>query len=93
MLNAGYRSLGYQRITGLAAAQALNIPAGCCLILVTPDTQAVRWRDDGTDPTAAVGYPLAAGVELQYGAGQMAALRFIEQAASAVLNVQYYGAV
>lgn len=85
-------ALGYQQITSLSASTALDIPAGTALILVTPQTQAVRWRDDGTAPTATVGYPLAAGSELRYDARSMAALRFIEQTASAAINVVYYGA-
>lgn len=86
-----YRALGYQQITSLAAATALTIPAGTALAIVTPEVQAVRWRDDGTDPTAAVGYPLAVGVELQYVAAQLPRLKFIEQAASAKINICYYG--
>ena len=87
------RPLGYQQITSLSTAQALTVPAGTILILVTCETQAVRWRDDGTNPTATVGYPLATNAELQYTGtpAALAALRFIEQAASAKLNVCYYG--
>jgi hypothetical protein len=91
MLNQAYRALGYQQITNLAAAVGLTVPAGTTLALITCETQDVRWRDDSTDPTATVGYPLAAGVELQYAAGQIGQLKFIEQAASAKLNITYYG--
>lgn len=86
-----YRALGYQQITNLAAATALTVPAGTSLAKIIPETQAVRWRDDGTDPTTTVGNPLAVGVELQYTAGQLTVLRFIEQAASAKLNIEYWG--
>jgi hypothetical protein len=53
------------------------------------ETQAVRWRDDGTDPTASVGMPLATGVSLSYD-GDLKAVRFIQQSASAIINVSYY---
>lgn len=86
------KALGYQQITSLSAATALTVPAGTILAIITPETQAVRWRDDGTNPTATVGYPLAVGSELRYTAGQLAALKFIEQTASAKLNITYYGA-
>lgn len=86
------RAIGYQQITDLSGAVGLTIPAGCGFFIATPETQAVRWRDDGTDPTAAIGYPLAVGSELQYGASSMTQIKFIEQTASAVLNVTYYGA-
>lgn len=93
-MNAGFQAdepLGYQQITSLSAATALTIPSGTSFCIVTPETQAVRWRDDGTNPTATVGYPLDAGVELVYTGAQLARLKFIEQAASAKLNICYYG--
>jgi hypothetical protein len=49
----------------------------------------VRWRDDGTAPTASIGMPLAIGVSLSYD-GDLKAIRFIEVLASANLNVSYY---
>ena len=89
----GLRPLGYVQVTVLSASTGLTIPAGCCLIRVIPQTQAVRWRDDGTAPTATVGQPLAVGAELLYDATGMVALRFIEQVASAAINVTFYGSV
>lgn len=85
------RSMGYVQLTSLAAATGLTIPDGTSLIIIQPQTQAVRWRDDGTDPTATVGYPLAVGSELRYTSASFPRLRFIEQAASATLNVVFYG--
>lgn len=87
------KALGYQQITSLSAATALTVPTGTILAIITPEAQAVRWRDDGTNPTATVGYPLAVGAELRYTAAQLAALKFIEQTASAKLNITYYGAL
>lgn len=89
MFGARYAPLGYQQITNLSAASALTVPAGADAAVITAETQDVRYRDDGTAPTAAIGVPLAKGVALEY-AGDLRALRFIEQAASAVLNVAYY---
>lgn len=85
------RALGYQQITSLAAAQALTVPAGTSLALIVPQAQAVRWRDDGTDPTATVGQPLAVGAELRYDSSSISRFKVIEQAASAALNITYYG--
>jgi len=90
-------ALGYQQITSLSAATALTLPqtdknglrATPSVAYITPETQAVRWRDDGTDPTASVGMPLAVGVTLEYD-GDLSKIRFIEQTASAKLNVSYY---
>ena len=83
-------ALGYQQITSLVTATALTIPAGTAFALITPQTQAVRWRDDGTDPTAAIGYPLEVGSELQYAASSLTRLKFIEQVPGAVLNIAYF---
>jgi hypothetical protein len=89
--------LGYQQITSLSASTALTVPIrdvnglSCrpAIAIITPETQAVRWRDDGVAPTASVGMPLAAGVSLQYD-GDITQIRFIEQTASAKLNITYY---
>ena len=59
------------------------------IALITPESQAVRWRDDGIAPTASVGMPLAVGVTLQYD-GDLTQIKFIEQAASAKINITYY---
>ena len=90
--------LGYQQITGLSVAKGLTVPTidpntgltvKANFALITPDTNGVRWRDDGTAPTASIGMPLAAGVTLQYD-GDLSKIKFIESTASAVLNVSYY---
>ena len=81
--------LGYQQITSLSASTALTVPGGATMALIVAETQAVRWRDDGTAPTASIGMPLAVGTSLSYD-GDLKAIRFIQQAASATLNVSYY---
>ena len=85
------QSLGYQQITSLSSAAGLTVQKGAAGALIQCETQNVRWRDDGTDPTTTVGMLLEAGKELVYEAGNLAALKFIEVSASAKLNVTYYG--
>lgn len=86
----------YQQITVDATAGGValtNVPAAAKFALLMVETAAIRWRDDGTGPTAAVGMPIAAGSGLWYDAGQagLVAFRAIRQAGvSAVLNVTYY---
>jgi len=84
------RPLGYQQITSLSAAQTLTVPAGAIYAIVMPEGQDVRWRDDGTAPTATVGYPLAVGNELEL-TSQLAVIQFVQTTASAKLNISYYG--
>ena len=97
-LKAVTSCMGYQQITSLSSAQGLTIPeidptsglkAMPTFAIIVSETQAVRWRDDGTAPTASVGMPLAAGVTLQYD-GDLKKIRFIEQTASAKINISYY---
>ena len=80
---------GYQQLTSLGTAQALTVPAGARAAIIQAETQGVRWRDDGTNPTASVGMVIAAGSDFFY-TGDLAAIRLIEQAASAKVNVSYY---
>lgn len=81
--------LGYQQITSLSSATGLTVPPGANYALIIPETQAVRFRDDGTDPTASVGMPLSTGAAFQYD-GDLNKIKFIEQSASAKLNISYY---
>ncbi len=86
--------LGYQQITNLAASTGLTLPVDPnkgvpTFAIIQAAAQAVRWRDDGVAPTATVGMVLPAGGELRYD-GNLSAIRFIESAASAQLNVAYY---
>lgn len=89
--------MGYQQITSLSSATNLTVPnkdlsglAGTPRIaIITPEGQAVRWRDDSVAPTASVGMPLAVGVTLQYD-GDINQIQFIEQTGGAKLNITYY---
>lgn len=89
--------IGYQQITSLTTAKGLTVPeldkTGLkqmpTFALITPLTGAVRWRDDGVDPTATVGMPLAAGVTLQYD-GNLRGIKFIDNGGTAELNISYY---
>lgn len=80
---------GYQRIADLSAIVGLTVPEGATLALIQVEGAAVRYRDDGTVPTAIAGMPLAAGAALQYN-GSLSDLRFIQQNVGAVLNILYY---
>lgn len=66
-----------------------GIPPGATLAYIVPETQAVRYRDDGGTPTATVGEPIPVAGTFTY-QGTMSALLFIEQTASAKLNISFY---
>lgn len=95
------KPLGYAQLTSIDAstlvstatfgsAGAAGIPAGTQLLVVQPQSQAIRWRDDGTAPSTTVGMPLAVGATLNY-TGNFAALRVISSTAGAGVNLVAYG--
>ena len=89
--------LGYQQITRLSSSTGLTLPTtdtngmSCtpAFALIVAETQGVRWRDDGTDPTSSVGMPIYVGTSLLYD-GNLANLRFINTVAGGKINVSYY---
>jgi len=89
---------GYQQITSLSASTGLTVPVRNELgtigspvqAFIKVSGQAVRFRDDGVAPTASVGFPLAVGETLVYD-GDLNRIKFIESAASASLDIVYYG--
>lgn len=89
MYSQPYVALGYQQLTPLSAATKLTVPATTNLVLLTAETAAVRWRDDGIAPTAMVGMLLAVGDTLSY-SGPAVDLQFIAAAAGAILNAAFY---
>lgn len=80
---------GFQQITTVSAAVGLTVPDGTKLAMIQAESQNVRWRDDGTNPTAAIGMKLVANDILVY-TGVMSAIKFIEETVSAKLNITYY---
>lgn len=81
---------GYVQLTTLSSATGLSsIPNKASLVMIQPEVQNIRWRDDGTNPTASVGNILYVGDTLVYN-GDLNAIKFIEVAASAKLNISYY---
>lgn len=89
--------MGYQQLSPLSSATGLTVPtqtpdglaAKANFAVIVAETQNVRWRDDGTDPTASLGMLLVAGVPFQYD-GDLSRIKFIETTASAKVNVSYY---
>jgi hypothetical protein len=82
---------GIVRLTGLSAVTAFSRPTGSTVCVFTVETQSVRWRDDGVNPSPTIGFPLAAGRSIVVrGISALSQIKFIEQAASAVLYAACY---
>jgi hypothetical protein len=77
---------------GLAVttATSLTVPAGAKYAFVTVEGGSVRYRVDGTAPTATVGTLLTVGQQLQY-AGNLSTIKFIDATGSTgTIDVDYY---
>lgn len=81
---------GFEQITSLSSSTALTVPADSILAIISCEAQIVRWRDDGTAPTAAIGNRLAADSDNFGYNGDLAAIRFIEEVSGGILDVSYY---
>lgn len=84
------KPLGYQQITSLSSATALTVPPGAHIAVIQAEAQSIRWRDHGGDPTPTVGMLRNPGAILEYN-GELSAIRLIETAGGAIVNVSYYG--
>lgn len=80
--------------TQLAIAQNLpSIPAAATVAEICVENAGIRYRDDGTPPTASVGVPVIAAASapvcFQY-AGSLSAIQFIMISGSPSIDVAYY---
>lgn len=80
---------GCAQITNVSASTGISPVDRSVVALIQAESQTVRWRDDGVAPTTTVGNRLFADDTLIY-TGDMNALKFIEEAASAKLNIAFY---
>ncbi len=81
----------YLKLTGLSAAKAISpLPNGATYARIQAVSQTVRYRDDGVDPTAAIGMRLLADAAGEWFTGDISKLRFIEETASAEVNILFY---
>jgi hypothetical protein len=81
--------LGYVQLTAATAVGLGTVPDGTTIAMIQCETQNIRWRDDGTNPTTAVGQLLVANSTIFY-SGTMSAFKMIEVVASTKVNVSFY---
>ena len=81
-------------VTGTASTLStlgVTIPSWAIMAYITPETGAVRYRCDGTNPTAAIGQPIANGQTWPV-VGQLSlqALKLIA-AANTTISIEFRG--
>jgi len=92
--NVNLVPLGYQQITLNASTVVVlsTLMPGAVQTTLKMETAGARYRDDGVDPTAAIGYPLDVGESLTYDVHMTGRdFRIIGQQDGAVLNILFYG--
>lgn len=76
-------------VTVSSTAIGFTPPANSTWCILSIETNSVRWRDDGTNPTASIGVPMVAGEKILYTAS-LSAIKFIRQSADASLQGACY---
>jgi hypothetical protein len=95
-INQSIDALGYGQLTSLGSAVLLStvtggIPAGTQTVVLQAEAQNVRYRDDGTNPSATVGMILVSNTMYEFTIAQFARMAVIEATATAKLNISFYG--
>lgn len=88
----GTKPAGYQQLTVSSSVVGLTVPTRAVRAIIGVQAQSIRWRDDGTDPTASVGMLQKADTFFElHGAKSMEAFEAIRvDGSDGVLNISYY---
>jgi len=82
---------GYEQVTVSTTAIGLTVPAKARMAIAVVEDQPLRYRDDGTDPTAAVGTLIKADNSFSICGSAMGVFKAIRDGGTdAVLSVNYY---
>lgn len=83
------RAIGTCTRVALTTAQTVTLPANANSILISADTNPIRFTIDGTTPTSTLGITLAVNQPLRLDLFPGAVLKAIETTASGFLNYQF----
>lgn len=82
-----------ENLTVSTGVSNLTVPAGSHYAEITCNTNSIRLRLDGTDPTAAIGHLVSAGENFVIAGGELGGCGMIRAGGSdANVYVQYYRA-
>ncbi len=88
-------SLKYCQLTATGTAAGLSscsggIPSDAKLAVIFINTADIRYRDDGTNPTASVGMYVFQGQTVLYQGRPLSNFKFIAVSGSPILNITFY---
>ncbi len=94
-------AVGYFQIADLAAAvnvgtawaaalPAIAVGSGQFILLLDAEGGNVRWRNDGTDPTSAIGGRIIQDTQMVYTANNISTLSLIAETVGAKMNVSIF---
>lgn len=86
------KPLGYVKMSATTARPLASMPDKATHALLITETQAIRWRDDGTVPTTTDGMQLAVNTPFVY-FGDIRKIQIVEVVVGAVVHVSYYGSL
>lgn len=89
---AGTYQVSQACTSSAASLTTVGPPDGANALLMQAETQNIRWRDDGANPTTAVGMLLLTGQPPAMFTGPLSGIRFIDVTAGGILNVSFYRA-
>lgn len=82
---------GYQQLTVGNSAVGLTVPLGASRAIIGVETQPIRYRNDGIDPTASVGFHVANGTTFEIDSREgILALKLIRASSDSIVNITYY---
>lgn len=87
---AGVYQTSNATTSNAASLTSGGVPINATSLSIVAETQAIRYRDDNQAPTATVGTPLAVGQLPQIYSGSLNNVQFIEQTASAKIDLAFY---
>lgn len=87
------RPLGYQQLSvgGTAVGFTLPTTATVRIAVVMVEDASIRYRDDGTDPTAAIGTLVTANTGIVVCGPAAATFKAIQVTTAANLSIHFYG--
>lgn len=84
------KPLGHEQLASIVD-EALTVPTGAQRVHLVASVQSVRFRDDGTNPTASVGIKITAGAARPFlYRGDLDAFRMTQVSLGAIVDATYY---